>query len=107
MPLATVFLNSLGLLSREDKKWILIFLFSSFSKVFKECFKFPLFLLFDILIISNNKNKGNLKHSLNTFEKELNRKINIHFLSSLDKSPKEFKNTVANGIVLHGYLKIV
>ncbi len=61
----------------------------------------------DILIISNNKNKENLEHSLNTFEKELNRKINIHFLSSLDKSSKEFKNTVANGVILHGYLKIV
>lgn len=61
----------------------------------------------DILIVSSQKNQENLEDFLNTFEKELNRKINIHILASLDKSPNEFKNAVANGIVLYGYIKIV
>lgn len=61
----------------------------------------------DILIISSHKNHGNLEDFIAIFEKELNRKINIHILPSLDKSSKEFKNAVANGIVLHGYLKVV
>ena len=45
--------------------------------------------------------------NIKTFEKELKRKINIHILPSLHQSYKEFKNTAANGIVLHGYLKII
>ena len=61
----------------------------------------------DILVISPSKNRESLGHFVNAFEKELNRKINIHILSSLDKSSNEFKNAAANGIVLHGYLKII
>jgi len=61
----------------------------------------------DILIISNKKDNKNSENISNTFEKELNRKININVLTSLDKSSKEFKNAVANGIVLHGYIKVV
>ena len=61
----------------------------------------------DILVISSQKNNENLEDFITVFEKELNRKINIHILSSLNKSSKEFKNAVANGIVLHGYLKVI
>ena len=61
----------------------------------------------DILVISSQKNNENLEDFANLFEKELNRKINIHILPSLAKSSNEFKNAVANGIVLHGYLKII
>ena len=61
----------------------------------------------DILIISHNKSEEYLEETIDTFEKELNRKINIHILPSLAKSSNEFKNAVANGIVLHGYLKMI
>ena len=61
----------------------------------------------DILVISSQKNNENLEDFANLFKKELNRKINIHILPSLAKSSNEFKNAVANGIVLHGYLKIL
>jgi hypothetical protein len=44
---------------------------------------------------------------LAVYEKYFNRKINIHNLPSLEKSEKVFKNAVANGIVLHGYLKVI
>ncbi len=61
----------------------------------------------DILIISNHKEKENISDFLEICEKELNRKINLHILPTLDKSSKEFKNAVANGIVLYGYLKVI
>ena len=60
----------------------------------------------DLLLITSRKVAGLGKLRENT-EKELNRKINLHVLESLNKSSKEFKNAVANGIVLHGYLKVV
>ena len=61
----------------------------------------------DILVLSSQKDNENLEDFVNLFKKELNRKINIHILPSLAKSSNEFKNAVANGIVLHGYLKIL
>lgn len=61
----------------------------------------------DILIISHNKPNENSEKTIDIFERELNRKINIQILPSLDKSSNEFKNAVANGIVLHGYIKVV
>ena len=61
----------------------------------------------DILIISSHKNQEDFSDMLGKFEEELNRKINILILDSLAKSSNEFKNAVANGIVLHGYLKIL
>ncbi len=59
----------------------------------------------DLLIISNRKET--ILPLLHQMEKELNRTINIHLLNSIDKSEPEFKNAIANGVVLHGYLKIV
>ena len=61
----------------------------------------------DILVISSSKQEEHLSEAVNTFEKEMNRKINIIILPSLNKSANEFKNAAANGIVLHGYLKVV
>jgi len=61
----------------------------------------------DILIITQSKPKYNIDKMVSIFEKELNRKINIHTISSLKKSSDEFRNALANGIVLHGYLKVV
>lgn len=58
----------------------------------------------DILIITQKKPES---INLETWEKEFNRKINLHFLESIQKSTKEFKNTIANGIVLRGYLRIL
>ena len=58
----------------------------------------------DILIISSFKPED---INLAVYEKGLNRKINLHILNDLDKSSNEFKNAVANGIILHGYLKVI
>ena len=60
----------------------------------------------DFLVISSNAS-ADLSTFKNTFEKEMHRKIDITVLPSLDKSSAEFKNAVANGIVLHGYLKVL
>ncbi len=57
----------------------------------------------DILIII----KKDISHDTDQLEKEFNRKVNLHILPNLDKSSLEFKNTIANGIVLHGYIKVV
>ena len=61
----------------------------------------------DILVISKRAADDELRKYLDICEKELNRKINLHVLPSLAKSSAEFKNAVANGIVLHGYLKVI
>jgi predicted nucleotidyltransferase len=39
-------------------------------------------------------------------ESTLQRRITIHLIKDVKKVEKEFKNTLANGIVLHGYLEI-
>jgi predicted nucleotidyltransferase len=43
---------------------------------------------------------------LNKFEKELKRKIELHFNESLNNYPKELKNNIINGEILYGYLEI-
>tara|TARA_Y100000310_G_scaffold313181_1_gene361225 strand:- start:4452 stop:4985 length:534 start_codon:yes stop_codon:yes gene_type:complete len=55
----------------------------------------------DIAIITKRKNKIDLS----SFEKKFSRKIKIYELD-LDKIEKEFINTLANGIILSGYLEI-
>jgi len=57
----------------------------------------------DFLIITNKREKINLSK----YEKIFQRKINLHVVSSLNKSTNEFKNGIANGVILHGYLKVV
>jgi len=56
----------------------------------------------DIAIITNRK----LNLDLIKFEKTLNRKINLHEVS-LNKCGSEFKNSIINGIILYGYLKVL
>lgn len=60
----------------------------------------------DILVITHNTSDENANKIIKNMEKEFNRKVNLHTLNSLDKSSDEFKNSAANGIVLHGYLKV-
>ncbi len=61
----------------------------------------------DILIITSHKPDKRISKFIEIVEKEMNRRVNIHALSSLDRSAPEFKNAAANGITLHGYLKVV
>jgi predicted nucleotidyltransferase len=56
----------------------------------------------DLCILSNKKNLPDLTN----FEKRLNRKINI-INSDIDNMKKEFKNSLANGIVLEGYIELI
>lgn len=60
----------------------------------------------DILIISKKESKSVVGFG-KSCEKKLNRNVSLHVLPSLKKSSNEFKNAVANGIVLHGYLKVL
>ncbi len=59
----------------------------------------------DLLVITNSKGIPGL--NLNEYERKLQRVINLTFLPSLEKSSSEFKNAVANGIVLQGYLTLL
>ena len=60
----------------------------------------------DLLLITSRKVVG-LGKIIESTQKDLNRKINLHVIETIEKSAKEFKNAIANGIVLHGYLKVV
>jgi len=55
----------------------------------------------DLFILSKEINLD-----LSKYEKRLNRKINIFFQNNFGKLSKEFKNSLINGIILRGYLKI-
>ena len=66
----------------------------------------------DILVVNSGKrmfeaNRKELEGLTGLFERELKRKINLVVLPSLKDSLPEFKNSVANGIVVHGYLKVI
>jgi len=61
----------------------------------------------DLLIITNYKEEIDIGDFSDFWGKMLKRKIDLHILPSLKKSSAEFKNAVANGIVLHGYLKVI
>lgn len=61
----------------------------------------------DILIITNIKDNPLNEESLLNWEKKLCRKINFHIMKNIEKSSTEFKNSVANGMVLHGYIKVI
>ncbi|SRR3989344_2069040 len=56
----------------------------------------------DIAIASNKKDMPDLAK----FEKKLARKINLHVLD-LGTSTKEFRNSIANGIVLEGFAELI
>ncbi len=62
----------------------------------------------DIFILSSRKEELKTLNEIgNQYEKALNRKINLHLLSSLSKTGDDFKNALVNGIVLYGYLKVI
>lgn len=63
----------------------------------------------DILIVSTYEKPKTKEFEdiVKKFEKEINRTVNFHIQKSFSKSEDSFKNAVANGIVLHGYLKVI
>ncbi|MBD3312871.1 hypothetical protein GF345_00355 [Candidatus Woesearchaeota archaeon] len=56
----------------------------------------------DIAVITDKKKDINTAK----YEKSLKRRINIHKIK-LDKASKEFRNNLANGITLHGFLRLI
>ncbi len=56
----------------------------------------------DLFLIAKEKNVV-----LKNFEKKLKRKITLHFETEISQIPKELLNNVINGIVVHGYLKVL
>ncbi len=44
---------------------------------------------------------------LDIYEDELKRKINLHLIDNIKNEEKGFINTLANGIVLYGYLEVL
>ncbi len=61
----------------------------------------------DIMVITRSKPDTHITELIRIWEHELNRKVNLHVLPSLDGAKSEFKNSLANGIVLYGYLKVI
>ncbi|MFO7992012.1 MAG: winged helix-turn-helix domain-containing protein [Thermoplasmata archaeon] len=45
--------------------------------------------------------------NLNEYEEKLNRKINLLYEPDIDNVNEELRNSLANGIVLHGFLKVI
>lgn len=60
----------------------------------------------DLLIVSAHKSPEEI-NQVSKYETIFQRKINVHIITDFKRSSKEFKNTIANGIVLYGYLKVV
>lgn len=56
----------------------------------------------DLAVISKNYKEFNLEK----FEKKLSRKISIHVVS-LDSVSNEFKNSLANGLVIEGFVEYI
>jgi predicted nucleotidyltransferase len=56
----------------------------------------------DIAIITDIDKMKNL----HIYEKKLNRKISIHLIGNLKSEDRNFANSLANGIVLYGYLEV-
>ena len=56
----------------------------------------------DIAVLSNKKTAPDFKK----FEVKLARKVNIHLID-IDKTEKEFKNSLANGIILEGFAEML
>lgn len=55
----------------------------------------------DLFIESKNKEINLIK-----FEKELKRKIQLHFKENINEFGKELKNNIINGHILYGYLEV-
>lgn len=60
----------------------------------------------DIFVLSPIKD-NDLSKIANSIERDLKRRLNFHILPSIEKSQNEFKNALSNGVVLHGYLKVI
>jgi predicted nucleotidyltransferase len=56
----------------------------------------------DLVVISNKKEMPDLKK----FETKLTRKINLHIID-MKNTPKEFINSLANGIILDGFAEMI
>lgn len=56
----------------------------------------------DIFVIGKEE-----KIDISKFEKRLNREIHLMFEEEPKKIPKEFKNNLANGIILRGYFNVI
>lgn len=56
----------------------------------------------DLAVVSGNRTIPEMKK----FEAELARKINLHVVN-FEKMPAEFKNSLANGIMLEGFVEFV
>ena len=56
----------------------------------------------DVAIVDGKKDMPDLSK----FETKLARKINLHIIN-IEKASAEFKNSIANGIVLHGFAEVV
>ena len=56
----------------------------------------------DIAVISNKKDTPDFRK----FEVKLARKINLHLID-IDKTEREFKNSLANGITLEGFAETI
>ena len=61
----------------------------------------------DILVITSNKSDSAIDDWTTDLENEMNRKVNIQVIQSFERSSNEFRNAIANGIVIHGYLKVI
>jgi predicted nucleotidyltransferase len=56
----------------------------------------------DIFVQSSKK-----KINLDKYENKINRKINILYEPDMNKIEKSFKNSLANGIILKGFLRVI
>ncbi len=55
----------------------------------------------DIFLVAERENV-----ELEKFERELKRRIELHFAKSLKELPHELLNSIINGIVLYGFLEV-
>jgi predicted nucleotidyltransferase len=57
----------------------------------------------DIAVMSNMKEYP----QLDAYEDDLKRKISLHLIDNIKNEEKDFINTLANGIVIYGYLEVI
>jgi predicted nucleotidyltransferase len=59
----------------------------------------------DLFVVTSLEKGEDVERLENVMEKTLQRKVDLKLSRSLDGLDSEFRNGLANGIVLHGYLK--
>jgi predicted nucleotidyltransferase len=57
----------------------------------------------DIAVITNMKEYP----QLDVYDGDLKRKISLHLIDNIKNEEKKFINTLANGIVIYGYLEVI